>query len=122
MTALCSIKWMDRSGLLTNYWVITGLLFGLGQYITPERCSSTGLGINVRLWVQLADRPASPAAPRDLGGRAAVCGRLALNRLISCILHRLDRHQFALSFTGQSGVPASPNRRIGAAKRSAGEL
>jgi arylsulfatase A-like enzyme len=110
LSGLRSLPWMDRPGLLTNYWVISGLLLGLGQWtILLEAGSATQLGAPITLGTQLAF--AMLIATVLLALWAGRGGRFAANRWITfgsvTLGLALLAASVALSFAGHTTVHAA---------------
>jgi arylsulfatase A-like enzyme len=108
--ALVSEEWMKRLGLLTNYWVVTGMLLGLGQFFgLNEMYTSTQLGVSVGLYVKVAGFALLAAAVLAVlvgrGGRFAADRRLTAATVILGV--GLTVVSFALSFGDQADVHAA---------------
>ena len=107
-----SPQWMDRPGLLTNYWVISALLLGLGQeFALLEMSVAAQLGARIGLWTLVLGLGLLATAGFAIWvGRG---GRFAANRWITAGSVSLGAAlligSFALSIAGQAGVHvASP--------------
>jgi arylsulfatase A-like enzyme len=104
-----SARWMDRPGLLTNYWVISALLLGLGQKFALESSMADKMGARIGLWTRVL----------GLGLLATAClaiwvgrgGRFAANRWMTAGSVALGAgllvSSVALSSTGQAGSHAA---------------
>ena len=76
-----SARWMDRPGLLTNYWVISVLLLGMGQKFALQANMGAQLSSRVGLWTRVLELGLLAIAGLAIWiGRG---GRLAANRWIT---------------------------------------
>lgn len=107
-----SPQWMDRPGLLTNYWVISALLLGLGQeFALMDMWTAAQLGARIGLWTLVLGLALLATAGLAIWiGRG---GRFAANRWMTAGSVALGTglliSSFALSIAGQAGVhTASP--------------
>jgi arylsulfatase A-like enzyme len=119
LAAFRSLTWMDRPGLLTNYWLISGLLLGLGQLFTlMETGTASQLGANVSTGTQALR--VVLVATLLLAWWAGRGGRFAANRWITtgsiALGVALLAASFALSVTGQSDVQAASPTLAGATR------
>jgi arylsulfatase A-like enzyme len=76
-----SVRWMDRPGLLTNYWVISVLLLGLGQKFALEGSMADKMGTPVGPWTLVLGL--GLLATAGLAIWAGRGGRFAANRWIT---------------------------------------
>ena len=104
-----SARWIDRTGLLTNYWVISGLLLGLGQKFAAEANMSSQLGTHVGLWIRVLDL--GLLATVGLAIWAGRGGRFAANRWVTAGSVALGAGLLigsaVLSIAGQPGARAA---------------
>jgi arylsulfatase A-like enzyme len=110
LVALRSVQWMNRLGLLTNYWVISGLLLGVGQeHSLLEMDSAAQLGASIQKWALVLALAlpviAALAVWAGRGGRFAADRRLTLASVV--LGTGLTIASFALSFGGSSAVEAA---------------
>ena len=106
---LLSPRWMDRPGLLTNYWVISALLLGLGQKFSLDMSMAAQLGARVGFWTQILGLGLLVTAGLAIwAGRG---GRFAANRWIAAGTVTLGAGLLlcsaVLSSTGKAGAPAA---------------
>jgi arylsulfatase A-like enzyme len=108
--AVRSRRWMDRAGLLTNYWVISGILLGLGQYFAlADMATAVQLGARLGIWSILLGLVLLVTV--GLAVWIGSNGRLAANRWITAAsigsAAGLAAVSFALSFGSQAEVHAA---------------